>query len=79
MELAKRWKLSGGYWWLVALGHDFQNRATIHGPDREGYHHLELWVDVSRRGRQWERYAKSKNLRALKAIGRLEAARRLHV
>lgn len=79
MELAKRWVHSGGYWWLKSPDHpDLENRATIHGPTSDGYYHLEVWGGASP-FRGWDRFAKAKNLRALKAIGRLEAARRLHV
>jgi hypothetical protein len=48
--------------------------STALGADR--MRALEMWNPYEG---AWEEFAQSTNLKALKAIGRLEAARRLHV
>lgn len=79
MELAKRWVRSKrkSLWFLKSPGHDAENRAAIIGPAVDGTYKLEIWEDRSNLG--WEPYMKSADLKTLKTIGRLEAARRLYV
>ena len=77
IELKKRWKFEYGMWWLEARGTYNENRAFIDGPTRAGYYHLHLWNDTPLI--DWEKLTKSKDLKALKTIGRIAAAGRLHV
>lgn len=78
MELAKRWvfskQLGSKNLWLLRGKPGPKNRAYITEPAPCGTRALYVWYD-----RSWNFHCESKNLRALKAIGRMEAARRLYV
>lgn len=80
-ELYKRWaRWADAGWRLRAKIEHLRYRALIYGPSRAGYYRLELWNDgahVHGHLGDWEPYMKSKDLKTLKAIGRIEAARRL--
>ena len=82
-ELAKRWvhDTHKTVWFLKASGCAAENRAAIVGPAKDGAYKLELWNNRPVKGwvAGWEAYMKSTDLKTLKAIGRMEAARRLHV
>lgn len=79
MELAKRWvrNRNKAMWFLKAPGHAHENRAAILGPFTDGRYKLELWA-FETEPTYWETYMWSADLKSLKAIGRIEAARRLH-
>lgn len=74
-ELARRWKrkMSGTWDWVLRSPGPCDNRAFIRGPNLDGDYTLYVWD-----GWDWQKHARATNLKALKAIGRLEAARRLN-
>lgn len=79
-ELSKRWARvkstdNRGEWWLSAPGHCASNRAYIGWPMSNGQRMLMLWIDAET---GWDVHMTSDDLKTLKAIGRIEAARRLH-
>lgn len=81
VTLNKRWYREGyvdrGEWWLVAPKHKrAPNRAFITWPKNNGRRKLYVWDDT-KAGGDWVEHTAASNLRALKAIGRIEAARRL--
>lgn len=84
IELKKQWarepgRTARGEWWLIAPGHrSAPNRAYIGWPADDGTRTLYVW-DYGISADPWEPFLTSTNLRTLKAIGRLEAVRRLHV
>jgi hypothetical protein len=84
VELNKRWSRETrsdvkGEWWLVAPYHGrAPNRAYISWPDHQGTCALYIWYD-EHRADPWVLHAESQDLKALKAIGRIEAARVLNV
>lgn len=79
-ELYKRWTSTPSGWKLRAKIEWLHNRALIRGPTRAGYYSLYIWVDETTFGiGDWELHMKSKDLSTVKAIGRIEAARRLNV
>jgi hypothetical protein len=77
--LAKRWMFSrtpGGDWLLRAKPDKAgfpNNRAYITPPDNAGIRTLYVYAP-----HKWVPHCESSDLRALKAIGRMEAARRLN-
>lgn len=77
-ELHRRWKRSLSGWRLCAKETHLTNRAIIRGPTRAGYYSLYIWGDPQRGGiGDWGFHCKTKDLKTAKAIGRIEAARRL--
>lgn len=77
-ELNKRWERNGDGWILRAPGIALRNRALIDAPTDAGYYRLRVWGNdrIGAPG-DWITHMKSKDLRTLKAIGRIEATRRL--
>jgi hypothetical protein len=76
MELGKRWgrvtfSKNKGEWWLSAPGHSYPNRAYITWPATDETRVLMLWSDAKH---DWVAYMRSDDLKALKAIGRIQAA-----
>lgn len=79
-ELNKRWIRTPSGWKLRANIEWLSNRALIRGPTRAGYYSLYIWVDKTDDGiGDWVFHMKSTDLKVVKAIGRIEAARRLNV
>ena len=85
MGLKKRWARDTrdgvrGEWWLTADNNrSAPNRAFITFPDSNGVRVLNIWCAGSGGGANFFEHAKGTDLRALKAIGRMEAGRNLHV
>ena len=79
--LSKHWKFGKNLgvknlWLLTRTGDAPPNVAYIPEPAPCGTRELYVWNGQTP---EWEFHCESKNLRALKAIGRMEAARRLNV
>lgn len=69
-----------GEWWLTADDRrDAPNRAFITFPDSNGDLRLNVWCKGPDGNKNFVEHAKGTDLRALKAIGRIEAVRNLHV
>ena len=82
-ELKKRWehekprRMSRGEWWLCTVERiPARNRAFISKAALDGTRSLFIWGESD--GMDWVEYMTSDDLKTLKAIGRIEAARRLH-
>lgn len=85
-ELKKRWeyedqgRLSRGEWWLCTTkGLPDRNRAFISKAEPDGTRILFIWNAGAISETPWVEHMRSKDLKTLKAIGRIEAARRLNV
>ncbi len=81
VELSKRWdRLTSvkarGEWWLTAKGHrEAPNRAYITWYDPAVPRMLVIWCDKKQ---DWIEHMESNDLKVLKSVGRIEAARRLY-
>lgn len=65
-----------GEYWMGATYTSNPNRAYITFAAKSGERSLFVWDDATG---EWDYFVSDTNVRTLKTIGRLEAARRLHV